>query len=68
MMLNQFLQLFLKGNSMTIEEIIECAYHEHNLVFSRADAQDVIDTKPLWASQHETASDAVADYLDAFGH
>jgi len=35
--------------------------------FTLEDAQDVIDTKPNWFYDVETESEAVADYIDAFG-
>lgn len=35
--------------------------------FTLEDAQDVIDSKPSWATWEETEADAVADYIDAFG-
>jgi hypothetical protein len=51
---------------MTLREIKQAAYLNHNVIFTDKDAQDVIDTKPEWIGE-ETAADAVADYLDAFG-
>ena len=51
---------------MTLREIKQCAYLNHNVIFTDADAQDVLDTKPTWIGE-ETAADAVADYLEAFG-
>lgn len=55
-----------KGNDMTLREIKQAAYLNHNVIFTDADAQDVIDTKPEWAGD-ETPAEAVADYLEAFG-
>ena len=50
---------------MTTQDIIKCAA-EMGYQFTEEDAQDVIDTKPVWAGV-ETVRDAVRDYLDAFG-
>jgi len=35
--------------------------------FTLEDAQDVLDTKPLWFTEKETEAQAVADYIDAYG-
>lgn len=51
---------------MTLREIKQAAYLNHNVIFTDADAQDVIDTKPEWMGE-ETVCEAVADYLEAFG-
>lgn len=51
---------------MTLREIKQAAYLNHNVIFTDEDAQDVIDTKPEWIG-HETPAEAVADYLEAFG-
>jgi len=51
---------------MTLQEIKDYA-STLSLVFSDEDAQDVLDTKPLWYTDHETVKDAVDDYINAFG-
>lgn len=51
---------------MNLDKIIEEA-KKLGYTFTIEDAQDVIDTKPSWFTEHETEADAVADYIDAFG-
>ena len=56
-----------KGKTMNLRDIKQCAYIEHNVIFTDDDAQDVIDTAPEWIVGKESVSEAVADYLQAFG-
>jgi DNA phosphorothioation-dependent restriction protein DptG len=51
---------------MDLQKIIEEAA-KRGYTFDLQDAQDVIDTKPLWFTDDETEAQAVADYIDAFG-
>jgi hypothetical protein len=51
---------------MTLQEIKDYAA-TLDLVFSDWDAQDVLDTKPLWYTEHEIVKEAVDDYINAFG-
>ena len=51
---------------MDLHKIIEEA-NKLGYTFTIEDAQDVIDTKPLWFTEDETEAQAVADYIDAFG-
>ncbi len=50
---------------MTTKDIIKAAY-QLGYHFTEHDAQDVIDTKPEWAGE-ETPTEAVQDYVNAFG-
>ena len=50
----------------TLLNIIEEAKN-YNMVFTLADAQDVLNTKPEWYHGEETVEEAVADYIDAYG-
>ena len=51
---------------LNLQKIIEEA-SKLGYSFTLDDAQDVIDTKPLWFTDDETEAQAVADYIDAFG-
>ena len=51
---------------MDLQKIIEEA-RKLGREFTLADAQDVIDTKPSWFYDVETETEAVQDYIDAFG-
>lgn len=51
---------------MTPNEIIEVAYGL-GYTFTLEDAQDVIDSRPLWSTTNESPLEAVQDYLNAFG-
>ena len=51
---------------MDLHKIIEEA-NKLGYTFTIEDAQDVIDTKPLWFTEDETEAQAVAYYIDAFG-
>jgi regulator of RNase E activity RraB len=51
---------------LDLQKIIAEA-HKLGYNFTEAEAQDVIDTKPLWFDDEESEAEAVADYLDAYG-
>ena len=51
---------------LDIQKIIEEA-KKRGYTFTETDAQDVINTKPLWFNEEESESEAVEDYLNAYG-